>query len=221
MTFGTWCRTLRANRFGLSWRYRSRALRVSVRSLLNSCYARREERAFGADIDAVKPPTPLFVLGHWRSGTTFLKNLMTCDPQFAFPTLYEVLFPDTFLLTEDRRGGLARWLVPRLRDTRGIDDMAMGYQVPGEDEFALACTSRCSPYLMWCFPKNERRYEQYLTFEGVPEADLSRWKAAFVRFVKKLALRHGLNAESPSPRSLVLKSPPHTARIRLLLDLFP
>ncbi len=36
---------------------------------------------------------PLFILGHWRSGTTYLHNLIVRDDQSARPTLYQVLFP--------------------------------------------------------------------------------------------------------------------------------
>ena len=47
----------------------------------------------------------------------------------------------------------------------------------------------------------------------MPEAEVERWKAAFVRFLKKLTLEHD--------RPMLLKSPPHTGRIKLLLELFP
>src|SRR4029077_672382 len=62
-------------------------------------------------------------------------------------------------------------------------------------------------------PRSSVNYGQYLTFRGVPEDELVRWKAAIVWFLKKLTL--------VSDRPLLLKSPPHTARIRLLLELFP
>jgi hypothetical protein len=48
---------------------------------------------------------------------------------------------------------------------------------------------------------------------GVPQEEVDEWKTALVWFVKKLTWKYG--------KPLVLKSPPHTARIRLLLDLFP
>ena len=213
MTFPDWWRTLWANRFAVAWRFRCRAMRVTARSILNSWCRRREKATFGAQVDQVEVPPPLFIIGHWRSGTTLLHNLLACDPQFAFPTLYEVLFPHSFLLTEDDRKGLAGLLVPSVPRTRGIDDIPMGLDLPNEDEFATATASLCSPYFMWAFPRNEERYERYLTFRGASGQEVERWKAVFMRFLKKLTLRHG--------RPLVLKSPPHTGRIRLLLDLFP
>lgn len=91
ITLGDWWATLRTNRFAVDWRFRRRAIRLTARSILNSWYRRREENAFREQIDLVTVPSPVFVLGHWRSGTTFLHNLLAYDPRWAFPTLYEVL----------------------------------------------------------------------------------------------------------------------------------
>ncbi len=46
---------------------------------------------------------PVFVLGHWRSGTSYLQTLLYLDPQFTTSTIYRSLFSDGFVLTE-------RWL---------------------------------------------------------------------------------------------------------------
>jgi LPS sulfotransferase NodH len=69
-----------------------------------------------------------------------------------------------------------------------------------------------SPYLTQAFP-NQPQYPEYLDLNGVAPADLDRWKRGFVWFLKCLTFR--------DPKRLVLKSPPHTARIRVLLELFP
>ncbi|NJL15726.1 MAG: sulfotransferase [Microscillaceae bacterium] len=37
---------------------------------------------------------PLFVLGHWRSGTTFLHNVLCQDPRSGYLTTYQSLFPE-------------------------------------------------------------------------------------------------------------------------------
>src|SRR5262249_55445160 len=78
----------------------------------------------------------------------------------------------------------------------------------------LSIASLKSPCLgMFSFPRRADHYDRYLTFRGVPERELEEWKAAFLWFLRKLTLKHR--------RPLLLKSPTHTARIRLLLDLFP
>src|SRR5262249_29844637 len=96
---------------------------------------------------------------------------------------------------------------------RPQDDVAMDLDAATEDEFALCAMTGLSPYLEWAFPRGGHVYRKYLTFRGVPEDEVARWRAALTLFLKKLTLKYG--------RPLVLKSPPHTARIRLLLEVFP
>jgi hypothetical protein len=36
---------------------------------------------------------PLFILGHWRSGTTFVHNIFAQDHHFGHTTTYQTVFP--------------------------------------------------------------------------------------------------------------------------------
>ena len=36
---------------------------------------------------------PVFILGHWRSGTTFMHNVFSCDKHFGYNTTYQTVFP--------------------------------------------------------------------------------------------------------------------------------
>jgi hypothetical protein len=67
--------------------------------------------------------------------------------------------------------------------------------------------------MSWVFPRERSHFRRYLTFRDASLADVDEWKAAFLLFLKKVTHKYG--------RTLVLKSPPHTARIRLLLEMFP
>ncbi|MDQ3566024.1 MAG: sulfotransferase [Pseudomonadota bacterium] len=59
-------------------------------------------------------PPPLFILGHWRSGTTLLHNLLTRDTgQFAYANTYQAVNPRTFLSTEAVNTKLFGFLVPK------------------------------------------------------------------------------------------------------------
>ena len=40
---------------------------------------------------------PLFILGHWRSGTTFVHNVFACDKHFGYTTTYQTVFPNLML----------------------------------------------------------------------------------------------------------------------------
>jgi omega-hydroxy-beta-dihydromenaquinone-9 sulfotransferase len=65
----------------------------------------------------------------------------------------------------------------------------------------------------WVFPRRQEHYDKYLTFRGASPAEVACWREAFLRFLKKLTWKYR--------RPVVLKSPPHTCRIRLLLEMFP
>jgi hypothetical protein len=209
-TFGNWWRLARHNRFAVDVPYWPRALFLTSLSFTNSLNAMIEQHSYGRQIDATRVKPPLFILGHYRSGTTHLHNLLSLDSHFAYPTLLQVLYPHTFLTTG---AILARAMNALMLHQRPQDNMTQGVESPSEDEFALCSATSLSPYMGWVFPRNSVDYDRYLTFRGVPEDELARWKAAIVWFLKKLTL--------VSDRPLLLKSPPHTARIRLLLELFP
>ena len=44
--------------------------------------------------------SPLFIIGHWRTGSTFLQQLLSLDEQFITPTLFQAVFPESFLVSE-------------------------------------------------------------------------------------------------------------------------
>lgn len=210
ITAGDWFRLLRENDYAVSPAYWHRAAFVTLASAMNSHFRRKEDREYHDAIERTTIQPPLFILGHWRSGTTHLHNLLAHDPRFAFANTYQVTNPHTFLTTEETNTRRFAWMVPK---TRPMDAMELNFQVPQEDELALCLMSLRSLYLGISFPRAEDAYARYLTFEGVPQQEIDEWKAAFVWFMKKLTLKYD--------RPLVIKSPPHTARIRLLLELFP
>ncbi|HZR20097.1 MAG TPA: sulfotransferase [Verrucomicrobiae bacterium] len=91
--------------------------------------------------------------------------------------------------------------------------MGLTLASPQEDEFALCGSSLRSCCMQWVFPRQKEKFRKYLTLRAADEADLAAWREAFLVFLKKLQWRYG--------RPLLLKSPQHTARIGLLLELFP
>ncbi|MSR65676.1 MAG: sulfotransferase [Verrucomicrobiae bacterium] len=209
---GDWWRLLKENHFAVDAPYWHRAAFVTAASLMNSFYQRKEERLFHDAIAETKiTEPPLFILGHWRSGTTHLHNLLAQDTaQFAFANTYQVVNPHTFLCTEEVNSRRFAGLVP---SKRPMDNMALSFQTPQEDEFAPCLITFRSLYLGMSFARREDDYLRYLAFREVPRAEIEEWKAGFLWFLKKLTLKYN--------RSLLLKSPPHTARIRYLLEMFP
>jgi hypothetical protein len=209
ITFGDWLTLLRRNRFDVEPPYWPRAASITLASLSNSLSRLHEKRLYGAAIKAQTIQPPLFILGHWRTGTTHLHNLLAVDRQFAFPNNYQVCSPHTFLTTE----AMSSWMGFLFLERRLQDNVRLSLTEPQEDEFALCVSTSLSPYMGWVFRHRQDFYDRYLTFRGVSEQEVSQWKSAFVDFLKKVTLKYG--------RPLLLKSPPHTCRIKLLLTLFP
>src|SRR5262245_33954863 len=210
ITLPDWLRLLWQNRFAVDPPYWMRAAMVTGGSLQNTLFSWWEHWRYEAAIQAVQPPPPLFILGIWRSGTTHLHNLLARDKRFAYPNFFEIFYPHTFITTAwSNRAILAHFLPQR----RPHDNVLMGIDEPQEDEFALNCLTQLSFAQMWTFPRTAAASERFLTFRSASPAEITRWQQALKWYVQKLTYVHR--------RPLVLKSPPHTGRIKLLMELFP
>ncbi len=208
---GDWLRMLSDNAFDVSLRRVPRVAFTTFLSLIGSTSRRVEDFRFARQVRAAAVPPPLFVIGHWRSGTTHLHNLLALDRRFAYLNFFQAFHPHHFLHAERVTTRLTSFLLP---ETRPQDDMPIDFNSPQEDEFALCAATGLSPYLSWTFPRRARHYDRYLTFRDASAGEVARWKEAFGWLAHKLAFKY-------EGRPLVLKSPTHTARIRLLLEVFP
>ena len=211
ITTKNWWNLLVENRFNIHPYYWIKAIFVTFKSFLNSNRLRKEERVYFEAIRQTKiKQDPIFILGHWRSGTTLVQNLLLLDKQFAFPTVYQCNYPFTFLSIEPI---ITKIYKDHDSIARPMDDVKVSPISPGEEEFALAALTLQSPLIAWIFPHREDYYDRYLTFQNVAIEEVEHWKSAFLFYIKKLTYRY--------ERQLLLKSPPNTARVKLLLELFP
>jgi hypothetical protein len=210
ITFGRWLRVLWDNRFAVDPPYWGRAAVITAGSIPNTFLTAWERLVYGGRARNAQVAPPLFILGIWRSGTTYLHNLLAQDARFAYPTTYEVFYPGTFLTTEKWYAPTLQFFLPKLRPQ---DNIVMGVGEPQEDEFALCSLTGRSMDMSWALPRRAEYYDLYLTLREVPAAEIAAWKSALYGFVQMLAFKHG--------KPLILKSPGHTCRIRLLLELFP
>ncbi|MEO0623259.1 MAG: sulfotransferase [Pseudomonadota bacterium] len=153
---------------------------------------------------------PVFILGHWRSGTTHLYNTMVHGNWGYVPPVATGLPWEIFTL--------ARWLRPMLErqlpETRYIDNIPVTPTSPQEDEIALANMSPLSFYHGIYFPKQfERLIDRGLFFENCTEAEVRAWEQRFTYLMRKLSRQQGL--------PLLIKNPVYTARPEQLRHLFP
>lgn len=155
---------------------------------------------------------PVFIVGHWRSGTTHLYNLLSRSPRFGYVPPLATGIPWDFLL-------LGRWLTPLLArllpSQRGIDSVPVHLDSPQEDEAALANMQHVSFYHGLYFPRHlHRNFQAGVFFDGCTEAEIHRWQQRFLYFLRKLHVYHG-------DRRLLIKNPVYTARIAMLRRLLP
>ena len=158
-----------------------------------------------------EPEPPVFILGHPRSGTTHLHNLMAASGRFA--TVPPVLagMPWEAL-------GLARAMRPfvnmYLPETRLIDGVRLGPDVPTEDEIALANLCDLSHLHALYLPRDfARLHREGLLLEGVSPARIA---------ARGRALRsHARAVARPRRGPLLLKNPAYTGQLAWLLALFP
>lgn len=212
-TFG-WGRMLAHNCFAIGPRGLHSLVFITFATSVNTLLWGLEELIWGRRVRNTDiKPAPLFLIGHWRTGTTWLHELLVLDDQYTYPTTYQCFNPNHFLLTEWIDMHWLRFFFDLLLPShRPFDNMALEWEHPQEDEFALCNLGLPSPYQKLAFP-NHNPYPEYFDLEGVPPQELQRWKAVFLRFLKELTVR--------DPKRIILKSPIHTYRIKLLLDLFP
>jgi hypothetical protein len=207
-----WLRLLLRNRCAVHLRYLYIAAVVTAVSILHVLLRLLQDAWFG-DRPGRTPlrQPPLFIIGHWRTGTTLLHELLILDPRHGFPTTYECLCPHHFLLTESWLPRLLWFFVPARRP---MDNMPAGWDRPQEDEFALCMLGQPSPYLTIAFPNRPPQDQLAFDVEGLPPRQRQGWQQALLGFLRRVAWR------APQ-RRLVLKSPTHSCRIPILLKLFP
>ena len=170
------------------------------------------EAKFGRRARALKlDKPPIFVIGHWRTGTTLLHDLFSVDPNLDYPTTYECFFPHHFLLTEGTLPRLMKILLPKKRPQ---DDVPVGFDRPQEEEFGMMMLDQGTPYNTHAWPRFGPVDSDYLDFKGVSEKDRKKWADAYIWLYRRLYLKHG-------EKRLVMKTPANAARLKLLTKLFP
>ncbi len=194
--------------------YRTRHIKAMLVSLVAEPFRLVETLRYGHAIKKTKIDNdPIFILGHWRSGTTYLHNLLSQDVNMAYVTTYQSVFPNQLLSS--------RWLFrtmmsAKMPKKRPADNVELNPDFPQEEEFALGNVNPFGYYNFWYFPRETKSYcDNYLHLENLSPKQQERWKKDYEVFVKKTLLN-----QRPSNRFLS-KNPPHTSRIPQLLELFP
>lgn len=201
-------------------------MRATVQSLFIELIAVEEQRQLQDQIQLQTPSDPVIILGHPRSGTTHLFNLLSQDARLAAPSYLQVWFPHTFYFSERRLRGPWVWFLSKLYGlwqrlaygrvsrhwaNRGVDQVALAPGLPAEDSIAMAVMTQ-SEWMGRLLPRRSPEFSSYLDLSD--PARRERWRRDWMGFLQKLSLRY-------RGQRLLLKSPSHTAKVPVISELFP
>jgi len=162
---------------------------------------------------------PLYLLGHWRSGTTYLQFLLGRDPNIVFHSKFQTFFPKSFLLTEETVKPIAKTFLNAfsgISNWRNGISLDMGLDTPSEIEVSLMNEgSPVSFHWGHVFPRSWQYYfDRYLFQDDLTRREIRQWERDVHRLNRKVQLKQ--------PRSrLMVKNPGDTARVNRILALYP
>jgi hypothetical protein len=209
--FTTLFKMVLRNGIGLNPKYILRFIFLIPNSLISQILVLVEKIKYGKkSIQTSIEKPPVFIIGHWRSGTTFLHQLIFLDNQFTAPTMVQTILPEHLLFSTKYYVPFLNMIMP---GKRPMDEVELKPFVPMEDEFALVRMGCVSPFLRLLFPSAKAKFLHDFR-EFIPEGkELVKWKRNLLLFIRKITfLTH---------KQIVFKNPYHTPRMLLLSEMFP
>lgn len=180
--------------------------------LLSSLSGIQERRYNKLLADKPLENDPVFILGHWRSGTTFVHNVLAADPHFGYTTTYQTVFPHLMMFGQSFFKKNMSWLMP---DHRPTDNMELAVDLPQEEEFAISNMMPYSYYDFWFFPRYMQEYcDRFLTLEDSTPEEVETFKKTFLKLIK-------ISLWNTGGTQYLSKNPPHTGRVKTLVEMFP
>ena len=184
---------------------------------LLSLFVPLQERKYRKLLDNVPlQHDPIFILGHWRSGTTFVHNIFAQDPRFGYTTTYQTVFPHYMMSMQWFLKPCMKMLIPSHRPT---DKMELHPDLPQEEEFALQNTCPVSYYNFWFYPQSMKEYcDRFLTMKQATIEEIADFKDKFMKIVKVSMWN---SCPGVKDAQYLSKNPPHTGKVKTLVEMFP
>ena len=209
--FKNWIQLLDSNG-GIDRKYLTRGIFISITSMtlipVRAIFKLKYESKIKKT--EIKKP-PVFIIGHWRSGTTYIHELLSQDPQFCYVSLWNTLLPEGFLTLEPIKNFLAKFLP----EQRPMDEIKVQIDGPYEEEAGIAVLNKWSFFHCLHFARNaEEQYLKSIHFKNLSYEEKTEWENNYLKFMKTVTFAN-------NGKRLLLKNPANTARITTLLKLFP
>lgn len=159
---------------------------------------------------------PVFILGFYRSGTSYLHEFLTQDDRLGYHTVFQMVMPEIMLGSEKKLTPVLDFICRVFNIQDDVHRIRLSFRYPGEEDAAM--TTALNPrgaQLGYFFPKKMlEHFQKYVLFENVPLSEKAAWEQDFMFLLRKISLAN-------KGKQLILKSPPNTARVQQLLSLFP
>jgi hypothetical protein len=200
-----------------NWPYDLRSLHTRICSLLGVTVripsvffeASRHNAAIAAESLG---KGPVFIVGHWRSGTTHLHNLLSRDPQFGFISFSRSAMPLDCLGKVRPARALMNLVMPK---DRGMDSVAINADTPQEEEMALGALGEICFYKSFYFPRKlDHHFRRSVLLQGLEAGEREQLADNYRFLVQKMAYAHG-------GKTVLFKNPANTARLSFLKEVFP
>ena len=160
------------------------------------------------------PAPPIFVVGHWRSGTTLLQTLLAVDPRHTTNTVYRAVFPGTCIATEGWLKPVLGALARALRLDYEIQRAKLDFDLVAEADVALCLLGSPGAY-SWghLYPEHFERWLERCVLDPT-DAERDRWRAHHDFLLRKLSYIDG-------GKRVVSKTPGDMGRLPALLRQYP
>lgn len=159
---------------------------------------------------------PVFLLGYYRSGTTYLQQFFMQDDRLGYMSLYQTVFPELTLTFEKKTTPLLEFSAKLFRAKNPFHRIPLTWHSTGEEDIGM--TGMLSPAAStwgYLFPKHYKQYfEKYVLLDHISPKEKTDWQNSYRILINKLSLAN-------ESKQMALKNPPNTARIKILLTLFP
>ena len=211
MRLSRFIKLIMKNGMSLYPKYLVRFLFLLQNGVWASIFHRKEKKLYYEKLKNHKlPDDPIIIIGHWRTGSTFLHQLLALDQNLVTSNVFQGSIPDSFLTS---RKSYEPIMSRALKGTRPMDQVKLSMDEPLEDEYALFRLCSYSPLEGLIFPKSKKYFLNH--FPGfLPKGEkLEEWKNAVKYFYKKLTI--------DSKKTILVKNPFHSFRIKVLNEIFP
>ena len=126
---------------------------------------------------ALKDEAPIFVIGHWRSGTTHLHYLLSQDKRFIHLGAFQGFFFNMAFTTKWFFKPILKRLMPTNETSRQCQNRCRCRQQKMSTHWSNI--TRMSGMQAFFFPKNKSYFNKFNCFDGISSVELKEWKAIY------------------------------------------